>query len=126
MKTTWTTITHNHHTQRLSVTLADGRCGWPTATSHAQDRLPPGYQLRPAHRDGPTFVFTCHPGLTLTRNQLEAWAGRPLTEQDVASLTEALPHSSIPEAIGTIADNLPTAQNPKPNAPTGKGTQPGN
>lgn len=45
-------------------------------------------------------------GITLTRGQLEAWAGRKLTNMEVERLDEAVPHSSIPEAIAVIVDNL--------------------
>lgn len=46
------------------------------------------------------------PGITLTRGQLEAWAGFTLTDAEVEALDEALPNSSIPEAICTIAEQL--------------------
>lgn len=45
-------------------------------------------------------------GITLTRDQLEAWACRTLTDEEVEALDMAVPDSSIPEAIGTIADSL--------------------
>lgn len=38
----------------------------------------------------------------ITRGQLESWAGRRLTEDDLAELDEAIPHSTIPVAIGVI------------------------
>ncbi|WP_159795693.1 hypothetical protein [Puerhibacterium puerhi] len=43
------------------------------------------------------------PGITLTRDQLEAWAGRQLTDDEVSDLDDALPLSSLPEVVGTIA-----------------------
>jgi hypothetical protein len=46
------------------------------------------------------------PGVTLTRDQLEAWAGMSLTDEQVAQLDEAIPNSSIPEAIAVIADSI--------------------
>ena len=46
------------------------------------------------------------PGITLTRGQLEAWAGRELTDEEVEQIDEAIPNSSIPEAIDQIADSL--------------------
>lgn len=46
------------------------------------------------------------PGITLTREQLEAWAGRELADEEVAELDQCIPNSSIPEAIGTIVDNI--------------------
>lgn len=41
-------------------------------------------------------------GITLTIHQLEAWAGRELTDEDVERLDECIPNSSIPDAIDTI------------------------
>jgi hypothetical protein len=38
----------------------------------------------------------------LTRDQLESWAGRELTDDEVETLDTVLPESSIPEAIGEI------------------------
>lgn len=56
---------------------------------------------------GDSCQCSCHAiGITLTRDQLEAWAGRELTDEEVAALDEAIPHGSIPEAIRTIADNI--------------------
>lgn len=49
--------------------------------------------------DTPTGIF-------LTRDQLNAWAGFPLTDEHVDRLDDALPHSSVPEAIATIADTF--------------------
>jgi hypothetical protein len=43
-------------------------------------------------------------GITLTRGQLEAWAGMRLTDEQVDRLDEVIPNSSIPEAISAIAD----------------------
>lgn len=46
---------------------------------------------------------THRPGILLTRAQLETWAGRPLTDDDLARLEKCIPGSSIPDAIATIA-----------------------
>jgi hypothetical protein len=46
-------------------------------------------------------------GITLTRGQLNAWAGRDLTDEEVDTLEEAIPNSSIPEAVQLMADSLP-------------------
>lgn len=46
------------------------------------------------------------PGIFLTRDQLQAWAGRELTDEEVEALEEAIPNSSIPESIATISENL--------------------
>jgi hypothetical protein len=53
-----------------------------------------GYAIVPA--------LTTPLGVLLTREQLAAWAGRPLTDDDVNRLTNAIPYSSIPETISTI------------------------
>lgn len=44
--------------------------------------------------------------VTITRDQLECWVGRELSDDEVRALDDAVPHSSIPEAIATIADSL--------------------
>lgn len=41
-------------------------------------------------------------GLLLALSALEEWAGRTLTESDLARLAAALPHSSVPEAVSVI------------------------
>ena len=52
------------------------------------------------------------PGIILTRGQLEAWACRTLTDEEVEALDEAVPNSSIPEAIGTMADSIMDGEEP--------------
>jgi hypothetical protein len=42
-------------------------------------------------------------GITLTRAQLDAWAGFALTDEDVERIEEALPLSTLPDVVGTIA-----------------------
>ncbi|HET6286479.1 MAG TPA: hypothetical protein VFG15_06980 [Amycolatopsis sp.] len=42
----------------------------------------------------------------ITVPQMEAWAGRPLSSEDLDRLDEAIPHSSIPDAISEIVDAL--------------------
>jgi hypothetical protein len=61
-----------------------------------------------SHFDLPEH-FTDGPGITLSRAQLEAWAGRNLTEDEVDRIDAAIPFSSIPEAIGVIADSIQEA-----------------
>lgn len=52
---------------------------------------------------GESCMCSCHAvGITLTRDQLESWAGRELTDDEVETLDTVLPESSIPEAIGEI------------------------
>jgi hypothetical protein len=41
-------------------------------------------------------------GIVLDRASLEAWAGRALTDADVATLARDLPFSSVPTAIATM------------------------
>jgi hypothetical protein len=42
----------------------------------------------------------------ITRGQLEAWAGRKLTDEEVRRLDDAFPNSSVPEAFATMVDAL--------------------
>ena len=42
----------------------------------------------------------------LTRYQVDAWAGRDLTCDEVDRLTEAIPNSSIPDAVATITETM--------------------
>jgi len=46
--------------------------------------------------------------LVLSRGQIDAWAGYTLTDEQFARLCQAVEHSSIPEAIATIADSMRT------------------
>ena len=43
-------------------------------------------------------------GIELTREQLEAWAGMTLSDEEIEALEESIPNSSIPEAIATMAE----------------------
>jgi len=38
----------------------------------------------------------------ITREQLECWAGRSLTDEQVVRLDAVIPDSTIPEAIGAM------------------------
>ena len=44
-------------------------------------------------------------GVTLTQGQLEEWARRKLTPGDLDRLDEAIPNSSIPDAVCAIVDS---------------------
>lgn len=44
--------------------------------------------------------------VTITRNQLECWAGRKLTDDEVSHIDDALPNTSLPDLIATVASNL--------------------
>lgn len=48
--------------------------------------------------------------ITITRGTLQDWVGRRLTDEEVERIFTALPHSSVPEAIATIAANLTPRQ----------------
>lgn len=41
-------------------------------------------------------------GILLTRDQLECWAGMPLTDDMLTVLEDCIPNSSIPDAINAI------------------------
>ncbi len=49
-------------------------------------------------------------GIELSRGELERWAGRPLTDDEVAVIAECIPHSSVPDAIETIANEAVPAR----------------
>ena len=52
---------------------------------------------------------SCHAvTIEITRDQLESWAGRELSDEEVEALDTAIPESSIPEAIRTIVEGLPS------------------
>jgi hypothetical protein len=44
--------------------------------------------------------------VTLTRQQLNEWAGFELTDDELARLDDALPNSSLPEVVGMVADSI--------------------
>jgi hypothetical protein len=48
------------------------------------------------------------PSVVITREQIECWAGRALTDDEITRLDDCLPNSSIPDAIGDIVAGLPT------------------
>lgn len=43
----------------------------------------------------------------VSRDQAECWAGRALDDEDFERLSEAIPNSSIPDAIDTIVASWP-------------------
>ena len=45
---------------------------------------------------------TDKPGVTITREQVEAWAGHQLSDDDVSRLEACIPNSSIPDAVADI------------------------
>ena len=56
-------------------------------------------RLAPAHGDD-------RPTVTIIREQLECWAGRPLSDDEVSDLDDRIPQSSIPDAIGNIVASI--------------------
>lgn len=68
--------------------------------------------------DGDLTVLSPPPdGILITRQQLDEWAGRPLLDDELDRLRGALPHSSIPDAIGTIVDGFAAAPSPDTESP---------
>jgi hypothetical protein len=56
---------------------------------------------------GESCMCSCHAvTIEITRDQLESWAGRELSDEEVEALDVAIPESSIPDAIRTIVENL--------------------
>ncbi|MEU8327331.1 hypothetical protein [Micromonospora sp. NPDC048839] len=50
-----------------------------------------------------------HLTVSITREQLESWAGRTLTDDEVYRLDDCVPDSSIPDAIDAIvSERMPT------------------
>ncbi|WIM95791.1 hypothetical protein ACTOB_007925 [Actinoplanes oblitus] len=47
------------------------------------------------------------PTVTITREQVECWAGRTLTDDEVYVLDGCIPNSSIPDAVGDIVASFP-------------------
>ena len=43
-------------------------------------------------------------GVLLTRAQIDAWAGTTVTDDELVELGDAIPNSSIPDAIETIVN----------------------
>lgn len=46
------------------------------------------------------------PWQLITRAQAESWAGRPLSDEEMDRLDNAIPNSSIPDAINAIVANF--------------------
>jgi hypothetical protein len=44
--------------------------------------------------------------VTITREQVECWAGRPLSDDEIARLDECIPLSSIPDAVAGIVSSF--------------------
>lgn len=69
-----------------------------------------GYHNECSDPEGYDCMCSCHAlGVTLTREQLESWAGRALSDEEVEQLDTLIPESSIPEAISTIVGAMEPA-----------------
>ena len=87
----------------LSATNSECACSQPKECARLRDHadtlpLPTGAELLTmlaAALDAPAELITAE--------QASSWAGRTLTADEVDRLSEAIPHSSIPDAIDTIA-----------------------
>lgn len=65
-----------------------------------------GYHDECSDPYGESCMCSCHAlGITLTRDQLESWAGRELTDEEVEALDRRIPDSSVPEAIQIMVEN---------------------
>ena len=49
-----------------------------------------------------TVASDARPTVIITRDQIECWAGRELTDDEVSTLDDCIPQSSIPDAVGDI------------------------
>ncbi|MFE5342594.1 hypothetical protein ACFQ80_20395 [Isoptericola sp. NPDC056578] len=72
---------------------------------------PNGHRVRINLNDAP--IYDGDPGTgagvgLVSREQADTWAGRELTDDEWNALSIALPASSVPDAVGTIVDNLRT------------------
>jgi hypothetical protein len=66
-----------------------------------------GYHEECSDQFGESCNCSCHAlGIELTRDQLEAWAGRELTDEEVEALDIALPTSTVPAVIAALAEGL--------------------
>ena len=48
------------------------------------------------------------PTVIITREQIECWAGRTLTDDEISRLDDCIPNSSIPDAIADIVAGITT------------------
>lgn len=69
-----------------------------------------GYHDECSDQYGDECMCSCHAlGITLTRDQLESWAGRALSDEEVEVLDGAIPNSSIPDSICIIVESMEPA-----------------
>ncbi|WP_006243430.1 hypothetical protein [Mycolicibacterium tusciae] len=86
----------------LSATNSECACDRPEECTQVRDRadtlpLPTAAELVAMLADA---LDT--PAELITAEQASSWAGRALSADEIDRLAEAIPHSSIPEAIDTI------------------------
>lgn len=53
-----------------------------------------------------THTSPSHTEMLLTQTQITEWVGRPLSPEEMQRLRNAVPSSSIPDAIGTIVEGF--------------------
>lgn len=97
------------------MTLPCGACGAEPGEECLPMCICPGCDPD-VHNDAPTALPSHDPsellpgqtraGLVITRAQLEAWTGRPMTPVLLAKLADALEHSTVPEAIASVVDGF--------------------
>lgn len=87
--------------------------GWreldPDKAEHpAQDRflVPLPSEVEDEHGSGPDVAAGERSWELISKEQAEEWAGRALTDKDMDRLDDAIPHSTIPDAIGTIVSSF--------------------
>ncbi|MCX4094516.1 hypothetical protein [Nocardia sp. alder85J] len=56
------------------------------------------------HAMGTEMWESLYPRQLITRAQAESWVGRPLSDGEMDRLDDAIPNSSIPDAVGAIVD----------------------
>jgi hypothetical protein len=64
--------------------------------------------IRPVHRDRDNDRV-----LSFTRAQVQSWAGRELSDDELSDLEDAVPNSTFPETVGLIADALDRGERPR-------------
>jgi hypothetical protein len=62
--------------------------------------------IRPQQLAALRELLEGEPGVMIPRSTLTAWTGRDLTDSEVERLSRAIPHSSIPDALGEVAEQF--------------------
>lgn len=55
--------------------------------------------------------------IAITRGELRAMLGKELSDEDIERLQDAIPHSSVPEALATIASHMLGQDGEEPQPP---------